>query len=390
MKASLPTLPWGPGRLDAFGMIFNRVAARDLRLEEDPNNFRVADAPVSYPFLWDASRQDRTQWNGGVPNGLFVQALARNTGEVLGVFADLRPHRPVPPIPVVRFGDNSVDFVGLQTLEEQIKKLDAPPWPRDLWPIDPELAEKGRALFEANCSRGCHEKKVTVDHTWVTPVLAVGTDPKMAINAGRTSSTGILVGTVLPLPKIGIFSDSASTTDILATTVIGTLLAEIKDAVEQGRVAESGVWRAIREDLATLLPGKTADDLLHLSPADIITVNQRILLRLSSLFQPNPTHPSYEARVLRGIWATAPYLHNGSVPNLWELMLAPERRSTSFKVGSRKFDPKNVGYATDETPFKSGTFVVDRQNGNGNGGHDYTQGLSDDDRWAIVEYLKTL
>jgi hypothetical protein len=71
-------------------------------------------------------------------------------------------------------------------------------------------------------------------------------------------------------------------------------------------------------------------------------------------------------------------------------MLPPERRSTTFKVGSRKFDPKNVGYATDETPFASGTFVVDRQNGNGNDGHDYTQGLSDDDRWAIVEYLKTL
>jgi len=42
------------------------------------------------------------------------------------------------------------------------------------------------------------------------------------------------------------------------------------------------------------------------------------------------------------------------------------------------------------TPFKSGTFVVDRQNGDGNDGHDYTQGPSDDDRWAIVEYLKTL
>jgi hypothetical protein len=80
------------------------------------------------------------------------------------------------------------------------------------------------------------------------------------------------------------------------------------------------------------------------------------------------------------------------VPSLWELVLPPERRSTTFKVGSRKFDPKNVGYATDETPFKSGIFVVDPQNanGNGNGGHDYGRDLSDEDRWAIVEYLKTL
>jgi len=62
MQASLPPSPWGPGRLDAFGMIFNRVTGRDLGMSK---NFKVADAPVSYPFLWNAHRQDHTQWNGG-------------------------------------------------------------------------------------------------------------------------------------------------------------------------------------------------------------------------------------------------------------------------------------------------------------------------------------
>ena len=95
MDISLPAAsPWGPGRLDAFGMIFNRIAARDLGIRD---NYKVADAPVRYPFLWNASRQDRTQWNGGVQNGLYIQALGRNTGEVLGVFADFAPHRLVPP-----------------------------------------------------------------------------------------------------------------------------------------------------------------------------------------------------------------------------------------------------------------------------------------------------
>jgi len=88
MDASLPLSPWGPGRLDAFGMIFNRVAGRDLNIV---GNFKIADAPVSYPFVWNASRQDHTQWNGIVPNGLFIQALARNSGEVLGVFAEFTP-----------------------------------------------------------------------------------------------------------------------------------------------------------------------------------------------------------------------------------------------------------------------------------------------------------
>jgi hypothetical protein len=386
MDASLPISSWGPGRLDAFGMIFNRVAARDLDL---PENFRVADAPVSYPFIWNASRQDHTQWNGGVPNGLYIQALGRNTGEVFGVFADLKPSGGILS---VDFSDNSADFAGLQTLEELIAKLEPPAWPRDIWPIDDALAARGKALFEGNCSKGCHEKNVTVDKTWVTPVLAVKTDPKMAINAGRISATGMLFATPLPPPQIGVFAPDANTSDVLAIAVIGSLLAEAKNALLQHRTAESGVWRAIRKDSASLLPEKNIDNVPQFSLSDFPIINQRIGLRLSSLFQATPENPSYEARVLHGVWATAPYLHNGSVPNLWELMLPPERRSTTFKVGSRKFDPKNVGYKTNESPFKSGTFVVDPQNanGNGNGGHDYGRDLSDEDRWAIVEYLKTL
>ena len=109
MDKSLPASPWGPGRLDAFGMIFNRVAAKDLGIDA---NFRVADAPVSYPFLWNASRQDKTQWNGGVPNGLFIHALSRNTGEVFGVFADFSPRKRALP-PSFDFSKNSVRFRGL-------------------------------------------------------------------------------------------------------------------------------------------------------------------------------------------------------------------------------------------------------------------------------------
>src|SRR5579871_2818050 len=48
MTRSLPASPWGPGRLDAFAMLFNRVAALDLGIDA---NYKVADAPVSYPFL---------------------------------------------------------------------------------------------------------------------------------------------------------------------------------------------------------------------------------------------------------------------------------------------------------------------------------------------------
>jgi hypothetical protein len=57
---------------------------------------------------------------------------------------------------------------------------------------------------------------------------------------------------------------------------------------------------------------------------------------------------TYRARPLDGIWATAPYLHNGSVPNLYQLLLPAEQRITTFKVGSDQFDPVKVGFVTDQ------------------------------------------
>ena len=96
--------------------------------------------------------------------------------------------------------------------------------------------------------------------------------------------------------------------------------------------------------------------------------------------------------MLRGIWAAAPYLHNGSVPNLWELLKPAKERKPTFKVGSRAFDFKNVGYDTEQSPFPNGTFVTDpdNANGNGNGGHEYGTDLGEADRWAIIEYMKGL
>jgi len=401
MDASLPASPWGPGRLDAFGMIFNRVAGRDLGMEHDPhNNFRVANAPVSYPFVWNASRQDHTQWNGGVPNGLYIQALTRNTGEVFGVFADFKPRVAVPGTPftptVIDYKYTSADFAGLQTLEEKIATLRPPPWPRDIWPIDERLAENGQALFTTHCA-ACHAERASPDlvHAWATPVRAVGTDPKMATNAARTSEPGIYFGTLRPPPAIRArFENPASTAEMLGSSVIGSLLDEAFSLpITPQKLDQSGVWRAIRKDLADLLPNEKFDDLVNPKLGSLADLKGLVKARLSNMFIPPvalDAGAAYESRVLYGIWATAPFLHNGSVASLWELLLPATQRMASFKVGSPKFDPKNVGYVTDETPFKTGTFVADPDSGNGNGGHEYGTDLSEADRWAIVEYLKTL
>jgi hypothetical protein len=64
MQAALPTPPWGLGRLDAVAMIFNRVTGLDIGATPDfliAANIRPAAAPVRYPFLWNAYRQDQTQ-----------------------------------------------------------------------------------------------------------------------------------------------------------------------------------------------------------------------------------------------------------------------------------------------------------------------------------------
>src|SRR5438067_7763155 len=86
-----PSTQWGHARADAFGAIFNRVTGIDLKI---PANNRPPNAPVSYPFLWDTSWHNVVQWNGSATNQLAIFRLARNVGEVLGVFADIRMEKP--------------------------------------------------------------------------------------------------------------------------------------------------------------------------------------------------------------------------------------------------------------------------------------------------------
>ncbi|MEZ5521935.1 MAG: di-heme-cytochrome C peroxidase [Dokdonella sp.] len=122
----------------------------------------------------------------------------------------------------------------------------------------------------------------------------------------------------------------------------------------------------------------------------------------------------YKPRPLEGVWATPPFLHNGSVPNLYQMLLPPEQRSVRFFVGRRDFDAKNVGYvsepanAGEDAGFWFDTTIEGNHNSghafvatpeqidaarNDPGGHPLPPGvigplLSDNDRWAIVEYLK--
>jgi len=99
----------------------------------------------------------------------------------------------------------------------------------------------------------------------------------------------------------------------------------------------------------------------------------------------------YANQPLDGIWARAPYLHNGSVPTLRDLLESPERRPLAFYRGYDVFDQVKVGFVSEvaaedgRTYFRYDTATP----GNSNSGHLYGLSLPDQDKRAVVEYLKT-
>ena len=106
----------------------------------------------------------------------------------------------------------------------------------------------------------------------------------------------------------------------------------------------------------------------------------------------------YVSPPLDGIWLRAPYLHNGSVPTLNDLLNPPNERPQTFHRGYDVFDPVKVGFK-EPPPRPTGPngeltqpyFSFDtREKGNGNQGHAYGTQLSNEDKEKLLEYLKTL
>jgi hypothetical protein len=100
----------------------------------------------------------------------------------------------------------------------------------------------------------------------------------------------------------------------------------------------------------------------------------------------------YANHPLDGIWARAPYLHNGAVPTLRDLLEPPQLRPKRFYRGYDVYDPDKVGFVSDVAEEGGVRFFLfdTALPGNGNDGHVYAVRLPDEDKDAIVEYMKTL
>jgi len=99
----------------------------------------------------------------------------------------------------------------------------------------------------------------------------------------------------------------------------------------------------------------------------------------------------YANHPLDGIWLRAPYLHNGSVPSIRDLLEAPEFRPKVFYRGYDVYDQAKLGFVSDVAAADGQVFsrYDTAVPGNANSGHVYGTTLSADDKRAIVEYLKT-
>lgn len=350
----------GFARVDAVGRIFNQI----IRFTSDPKNSLEPNAPTNFPFLWDTPRHDFVQWTGFAANA-GAGSVGRNAGEVAGVFGRVEVEHYDTKEDAKKGYRSTIEGMALVRMEESLRKLESPVWPEEILPpIDRALASRGKALYEAQC-QSCHalidradpHRRVTA---MVTGVDVVGTDAQAAKNlVSARAPTGVLQGAINT--KTGERYGAEATLITLLVDVVGGALAA------QPAAAAAAIVNAKAHGIEET---KKQGDHREPTAAD-----------------PTAALVSYKARPLNGIWATAPYLHNGSVPTLYDLLLPPASRPKTFVLGRRELDPVKVGYVSDgDVPFVVDTSVT----GNGNGGHEYGVTLADADRWALVEYLKTL
>lgn len=435
----------GYGRTDGLGRIANTVYG-DYISEE---NYKIADAPVNYPHVWDIWAFDWVQWMGSVR-----QAMARNVNEALGTRAQINLTH------ANGLYDNSVMMGELHCIETTLQHLKPPTWPEDLFgEVDRELSKEGEKIFAETCAK-CHGpfRREAVDgkidyqataknHQCVTchGPLMTGADgqlldllnrkkhPKVQLARetwlGDTPETEVSqqwerggYWEMIHIPLAHIGTDPTSAENMINYKYdISSLVEQVKQKRAEGSILRLPDPASIPD------PSQTgfAEGLAYiggevrykqyrewgLMEANGYTPKPEDVRTVADLDgfgeQDNPVAwRAYRPRPLEGIWATAPFLHNGSVPSIYQMLLPAEERDQVFYLGRKEYDPEKLGIKVDE--FK-GAFKYDTSiKGNSNIGHEFNDGLCGDgvigyevkdrpgycrqfterERLAILEYLK--
>lgn len=407
----------GFGRLDALNRIGNQVFSQDLALsgiKGFEKNLHAQDAPVSYPAIWTVPWFKFAQYDASIE-----QPLIRNAGEALGVTALLNLSDAYPEDKLWR---SSVHINTLGWIEELLRGPDpfkaadpaaekkfggllSPKWPSqilgDAWRIDPIKVENGRKIYAEMCS-GCHLPAIDTPAFWSSGHWEPSGDSK------------VLNAVTIPLKEIQTDPEQSLVLSKRVVDVPGFLKVNTAD-LQKWWQCDIPTASASPNEMVYALGLMTMVDLVARKWMDDEKVPDAERAKIWNLARKNCLNPApdprYRARPLNGIWATAPYLHNGSVPSLYWLLKPQHERPTSFCMGRRDYDPVTVGFAvtpgerckTGETEFSAGS-EKDPIQGNsvlghsfelkeGEAKHDGAIGRmfkDDAERYELIEYLKTL
>ena len=405
----------GFGRLDALNRIGNQVFSQDLAMsgvKGFEKNLHAQDAPVSYPAIWTVPWFKFAQYDASIE-----QPLIRNAGEALGVTALLNLSDAYPED---RLWRSSVNIRTLGWIEDMLRGPDpfkaadgpkfggllAPKWPSqilgDAWRLKPDRVERGRAIYAEMCS-GCHLPAVDTPAFWSSKHWEPNGDSK------------VLNAVTIPLDEIKTDPEQSLVLSKRTVDVPGFLKVNTAD-LQKWWQCEIPTASTSPNEMVYALGLMTVVDLVARKWMDDEKVPEAERAQMWNLARKNCLNPApdprYRARPLNGIWATAPYLHNGSVPSLYWLLKPASERPQKFCMGRRDYDPDTVGFAvaanerckTGETEFSAKGSDGKPIQGNSVLGHSFERkegepkrpGVigrmfkDDAERYDLIEYLKTL
>ena len=340
------------GRADAFG------AARAVFFGDTA----PLTAVTSFPSIWGFQREAWFHWNANTDS-----ALERNLGQAIGLGASFD------------LSDCSTSIIidSLAKMEKLAYKIQPPVWPEQfLGPIDKTKAAAGKSVYMKECAK-CHDNYKDVEngpgyprHNYTVFSLdAVGTDPYEALNS--TKDVVVNANMCLPAPAKTVTMSFADAHNLFLGRVRKTALAQYLKA-HPDKQSEVEAWDDHRTDARFRDP---FTDPAHCDPK-----------------KPRAC-PVYPARPLVGIWASPPYLHNGSVPSMMDLLKPAAERPDHFLVGQRRYDTQTMGYDQNagqghllNLKDSAGNFF----SGDSNAGHEYGTKLKDAEKLQLIEFLKSL